>query len=239
MTLLELRKQKETMGYSDELIAVLSGIPLETVKTVFQNTEKHMIQEDKTPYNMKQQGEYTLEDYYRISEEIRVELIDGVIYDMSSAPALIHQAIVSDILYALKTYIDKKQGKCRVFTSPVDVQLDCDDKTMLQPDVIVVCDRDKFKKQCIYGAPDLVVEVLSPHTKKKDMTIKLEKYRKAGIKEYWMIDPMQHKILIHCFEKSEMPIVCGFDSKISVGLFGGECMVDFEKIYKDIAFLNE
>ena len=239
MTLLELQKLKETMGYSDELISVLTGIPLETVKSIFQQKESLMICEDKTPYNMKQQGEYTVEDYYRISEEIRIELIDGVIYDMSSAPTLIHQTIVSDIFFILRSYIDKNKGKCRVFVSPVDVQLDCDDKTMLQPDVLVVCNRDKLKRQCVYGTPDFVVEVLSPNTKKKDMTIKLEKYRKAGVKEYWMIDPMQHKILIHNFETGDVPMVCGFDSQIPVGIYGEECMVNFDKIYKDIAFLDE
>ena len=80
------------------------------------------------------------------------------------------------------------------FCLPVDVQLDCDNRTMLQPDVFVTCNKDKLKKRNVYGAPDFVVEILSPSTRRKDMTIKKEKYKKAGVREYWMVDIDNEKI---------------------------------------------
>ena len=73
--------------------------------------------------------------------------------------------------------------------APMDVQLDCDEKTMVEPDVLIVCDRDKIVNRCVYGAPDFIIEILSNSTKKKDSVIKLNKYLNAGVREYWMIDP--------------------------------------------------
>ena len=137
---------------------------------------------------MKRQGEYTLEDYYALPEEQRVELIDGVIYDMS-APTSVHQLLGTEILLVLKDYIRKEHSLCVPVASPIDVQLDCDDKTMVQPDVIVVCDREKIQNRCIYGAPDFVVEVLSKSTRKKDLVLKLNKYMTAGVREYWLVNP--------------------------------------------------
>ena len=87
----------------------------------------------------KKQGEYTISDYYAIPEDVRAELIDGVIYDMS-APTIIHQKISLEISVRLHAFISQKKGACMVFSAPVDVQLDCDEKTMVQPDVGIVCD---------------------------------------------------------------------------------------------------
>mgnify|MGYP000438242551 FL=1 len=133
-----------------------------------------------------------MEDYYALPEEQRVELIDGVIYDMS-APTSVHQLLGTEILLVLKDYIRKQHGRCVLIASPIDVQLDCDDKTMVQPDVIVVCDREKIQNRCIFGAPDFVAEVLSESTRKKDLVLKLNKYMTAGVREYWLVDPDRKK----------------------------------------------
>ncbi|MCC8106096.1 MAG: Uma2 family endonuclease [Clostridiales bacterium] len=114
----------------------------------------------------KRQGEYTLEDYLALPDDQRVELIDGVFYDMAS-PNYIHQAFGDSLQAVFNDYIRKNHGSCRAFTS-VDVQLDCDDRTVVQPDVLIICDYSKLQKGHVYGAPDLVVEVLSPSTSKKD-----------------------------------------------------------------------
>ncbi len=195
-----------------------------------------MIKEEAAEYGIKQQGEYTLEDYYAIPDERRVELIDGVIYDMS-APSSIHQGLALEIATLLRNFIKKNKGNCKVYISPIDVQLDCDDRTMVQPDVIIICNRDKIIRHCIYGAPDLVVEVLSSSTGKKDSTIKLRKYKEAGVREYWMIDPDKKKVVVYDWSSSEIPKVYGFDAKVPVGIFGGECEIDFAEIYEEIAFL--
>ena len=202
----------------------------------YQNAD--MVKESATYYAGKKQGEYTLEDYYALPEEQRVELIDGVFYDMAS-PLSIHQLLVGEIYGKLKEYIKKKEGKCIPFVSPTDVQLDCDDKTMVQPDVFVVCDRDKITRKGIYGAPDFIVEVLSNATKKKDMYIKLMKYLNAGVKEYWMVDPEKKIVLVHDFQKDNDVKLYGFDTRIQVGIFDGDCQIDFGEIDEYVSFLYE
>lgn len=202
------------------------------------NNEVNMVEEEATAYGVKRQGEYTLEDYYAIPDERRVELIDGVVYDMAS-PTFAHQQIGFLIGLQLHNHISKKKGSCIPSVAPLDVQLDCDDKTMVQPDVIVLCDRDKAINRCIYGAPDFVVEILSPSTAKKDSLLKLRKYKTAGVREYWMVDPDKKKVVVYDWSKSEIPTVYGFDAKVPVGIFNEECEIDFEQIYQEIAFLYE
>lgn len=199
------------------------------------NDEVNMVKEEAT-YGVKRQGEYTLEDYYAIPDERRVELIDGVIYDMA-APTSVHQILSGKIFNKLDAHVSKKKGTCIPIISPIDVQLDCNDKTMVQPDVVVICDRSKVIMRCIYGAPDFVLEVLSPSTSKKDSTIKLRKYKAAGVQEYWMVDPDKKKVVVYDWSKSEIPTVYGFDVKVPVGIFRGECEVDFVEIYQQIEFL--
>ena len=141
-----------------------------------------MIREASAPYFVKKQGDYTLEDYYAIPDDIRVELIDGVIYDMS-APTSVHQLLTGFLFTQFMNHVMKEKGSCLPIVSPIDVQLDCDDRTMLQPDVVIVCDRKKVVHRCVYGAPDFVLEILSPSSRKKDSIIKLNKYMNAGVRE--------------------------------------------------------
>lgn len=255
MTIEEMKKRKRELGYTYEQISKMSNVPLGTVQKIFagvtesprydtiaalsqifQNDTVSCVQEAQSIYNVKRQGAYTLEDYYALPEEQRVELIDGVIYDMS-APTSVHQLLGTEILLVLKDYIRKQHGRCVPLASPIDVQLDCDDKTMVQPDVIVVCDREKIQNRCIFGAPDFVAEVLSESTRKKDLVLKLNKYMTAGVREYWLVDPDRKKVIVYDFEKEDYPMMYGFEARIPVGIFDGECEVDFQEIYayvKDI-----
>ncbi|EOS79309.1 hypothetical protein C817_02869 [Dorea sp. 5-2] len=256
MTVSEMRKRKKELGYTNEKVSELSGVPLGTVQKIFagvtdsprydtlQALEKifvkewSMLMESVAEYRVKRQGEYTLEDYYALPDERRVELIDGVLYDMS-APTPVHQLIGSEIRERLSAYIKGKGGRCIPLVSPIDVQLDRDDKTVLQPDVLVVCDRSKIIRRCIYGAPDFIVEILSPATRKKDLTVKLGKYIQAGVSEYWIVDPDKKKVAVYDFAHGELPAVYGFDSRVPVGIFCGECEIDFAEIYGYISFLYE
>ena len=201
-------------------------------------SENEIIRETQATYLAKKQGEFTLEDYYALPDDVRMELIDGYLYTMD-APSFAHQKIIMEIAYIIKSYIVKNRGKCEVVPSPLDVQLDCDDKTMLQPDVVIICDRNKIEKRCIFGAPEFVVEILSPSTSRKDMTIKLSKYLNAGVREYWIVDPDRKKIIVYNWEQEEILAVYGFDGKVPVGIFEGKCEVDFAKIYEEIAYLYE
>lgn len=181
---------------------------------------------DSAPfYGFKKQGEYTLEDYFALPDEQRVELIDGVIYDMA-APTLLHQRLGGEIYRQVANYIMEKKGPCVPFIAPVDVQLDCDNKTMVQPDVGILCDWDKHKNGRIFGAPDFLVEVISPGTKRKDMTLKLYKYQNAGVREYWLIDLYRRVILTYFFEAEDYPVIYGFNDCIPIRIYEGALEVD-------------
>lgn len=202
-------------------------------------SETAIVREDVAPYlASKRQGEYTLEDYLAIPDEYRTELIDGVIYDMAS-PRDIHQIVNGTIYVELYNHIKKKKGKCIVLHAPMDVQLDCDDRTVVQPDILIICDRKKFKNGRVFGDPDFVVEVLSPSTRKKDIQIKTRKYRNAGVREYWMVDIEKEQIIVYRFEKSDLAAIYTFQDKIPVGIFDDECEVDFAEVAEKIAFLKE
>lgn len=264
MTVQEMKERKKELGYSNAMVAELSGVPLGTVQKIFSGAtaspryetlraleavlkkksaysfsegDGSRVEESAAPYLTKKQGEYTLEDYYNLPEDQRFELIDGVIYDMT-APTTIHQSILGRVHAHLLYHIDAKGGQCIPMISPVDVQLDCDDKTMVEPDVIIVCDRNKIIRRCVYGAPDFVMEVLSKSTKKKDMFIKLNKYLNAGVREYWMVDPDKKTVMIYDFEHDDYRLA-SFSEKIPVAVLDGDCVIDFADLYNRISFLYE
>ncbi len=191
-----------------------------------------MVHEPAAAYHtggMKSQGGYTIEDYFSLPEEKRAELIDGVFYDMAST-SVIHQLIAGQIFVQLNVFLRKKKASCVPCIAPVDVQLDCDDRTMVQPDVLVVCDREKIRKSGIFGAPDFVAEILSKATRRKDMLVKLAKYAQAGVREYWLIDPDKQNVLVYDLKNMEFPSIYGFDAKIPVTIFGGECKINMRDI---------
>ena len=251
MTLSEMRERKRELGYSYEQIADMSGVPLSTVQKVFSGEVPSPRYEDflaietvledysttrasESVYSygeriVKKQGEYTVEDYYNWPEDERIELIDGVIYDMA-APTYRHQDVMLEIAYSLKKYVKERNGKCAVQVAPLDVQLDCDNKTMIQPDVMVICNKDIVTKKNIYGAPDLVVEVLSKSTRKKDMGIKLAKYIGANVREYWIVDLDKERVIVYDIEHDIQVTIYTFENKIPVGIWNGECVVDFAEI---------
>ena len=206
---------------------------------ILETIEIPKVNEELAPYlAYENQGEYTIDDYYNLPDDYQVELIDGIIYNMSS-PSTIHQIIISKLWKKFDNYIDSQSGNCIAMFSPMDVQLDCDDKTILQPDIFILCNRDKLKHNVVYGAPDLVVEVLSPSTQNKDIKIKTVKYRKARVKEYWMINPQTKQICVHIFIPNIETTLYSFEDKIPVGVWDGKCVVDFKEIYDYVKFLNE
>lgn len=257
MTLQEMKERVQQLGLTFQQVSEFTHIPLNSLEDIFQKVpysltfqyyqslEKFLrnenplcIREESVYHAEEQQGNYTLEDYYALPEECRVELIDGVFYDLN-APAPVHQIIAGNIYAGLLHYIEQKKGTCIPIMSPADVQLDKDDKTMLQPDLFIICDRDQILSTHLYGAPDFIVEVLSKSTRKKDMKIKLNKYRNAGVREYWMIDPKARQVLVYVFSREANPVIYGFDAKIPVNIFQDDCMIDFQEIYDYIRFLYQ
>ena len=183
-------------------------------------------------------GPYGLKDYLELPEDVRAELIDGHFYDMSS-PSMVHQQIALEVAARMREHIRRNKGKCKTFIAPADVQLDRDEKTILQPDVFVVCKRDQITKSRIVGAPDMVVEVLSPGSWSRDMIMKLQKYREAGVREYWVILPDQKVIYVYLFEKAVDPEFYTFEDRVPVGIWDGKCEIDFCEIFDEINFMYD
>lgn len=177
----------------------------------------------------KRQGEYTLADYYALPEDTRAELIDGELFFME-APGLEHQLWVSELSYLFGTFIREKKGKCLVLFAPLDVQLDCDDRTMVQPDILISCRREQRNKRGIYGAPDMAVEITSPSTRKRDFTKKMQKYLEAGVREYWIVDLQKRLVITYFFEDDIIPHVHTFQESIPVSIYGGELAIDFSEL---------
>ena len=172
---------------------------------------------------------YTVEDYFALSEERRVELIDGVFYDMAS-PSFIHQQILVELLFRIKSHLRESKSKCIVVSSPLDVQLFKDDENMVQPDLLITCDKSKYEGRDIFwGAPEFVIEIASPSDPKRDYLLKLDKYRRAKVLEYWIVDPMKKTVLVYDFA-SDIPLsIYCFTDKVRSILFP-DLEIDFTEM---------
>ena len=156
----------------------------------------------------------------------RWELINGFAYDMSPAPTRKHQGISRNISRQLSNYLEEKE--CSVYAAPFDVRLpdgfqnDDEIKTIIQPDISVFCDEDKLDDKGAVGAPDLVIEILSPSTAAKDLREKFFLYEKVGVKEYWIIDPANETLTVFNLDlngKYPRGKVYAGEDKVKVGIF--------------------
>lgn len=248
MTIEEMKQKKQERGYSYAQMSELSGIPLGTIQKIFSGEtmsprydtlqalerlfreEPAVCEESAYCVNTQHtQGSYTIEDYRALPDERRGELIDGYFYDMA-APTHLHQRIGGEIHRQIANFIMDREGNCEPLIAPVDIQLDCDERTMVQPDVAILCHKDKVRKWGIYGAPDFILEVISPSTKRKDYTKKLSKYIEAGVREYWILDPYQRTLLVYFFESEIYPVIYGLDKSVPVGIYQGELVIEFKNI---------
>ena len=177
---------------------------------------------------------YTYADYATWGEGVRCELIDGVVYDMSPAPWWGHQDVSGHLFGQLFIFLDGKP--CKVFHAPFDVRLSADegDDTVLQPDVVVICDRSIIKGTGCTGAPDMVIEVLSPSTASKDLIFKRIKYQHAGVREIWFVDPGSRIVQTHLLEDGKYsPIDYINAEKVQVRVLEG-CVIDMARVFADI-----
>ena len=152
---------------------------------------------------LKQEEIYTIEDIYALPDGERAELIDGQIYYMAP-PNTKHQRLVSELHYQIKDYIRQNNGECEVFPAPFAVFLNEDDKNYVEPDISVICDKNKITDKGCNGAPDWVIEIVSPGSKSMDYFTKLFKYSSAGVREYWIVDPAKQRVTVYVFEKESV-----------------------------------
>ena len=163
---------------------------------------------------------YTSEDYWNLPEEERAELINGKFYDMAP-PSRIHQKLVSRLTALFNQYIADHHGSCEVYPAPFAVNLDADDKDWVEPDVSVICDPNKLTDRGCSGAPDLIFEIVSPASRKMDYGLKNTVYSDAGVREYWIVDPVKEKVVVYCYENDSDPYLYSFDVDIPVGIYPG------------------
>lgn len=157
---------------------------------------------------------YTVDDIYALPDGQRAELIDGRIY-MMAPPNTRHQTLVSEFTITIGSYIRSKGGNCKVFPAPFAVFLNQDDKNYVEPDISVICDKNKLNENGCNGAPDWIIEIISPSTSRMDYGVKLFKYRTAGVREYWIVNPMKKTVTVYDFENDEKTNQYDFDETIS------------------------
>lgn len=269
MTIKEMNERRKELGYSYEKLAELSGVPMGTVQKVLggitkspryetlnalekvlkpleDNTDWSMVtgvHAPMAPYGAVKR-KYSISEFYELTGEEKCELIDGVIYDMSAAKS-IHQMLCTQIANILFNYVKEKKGQCLVFATSPNIEIDGAEEdggnSVVLPDVVVLCDRDKLKRGNVVGAPDFVVEVLSPSTQKKDKTLKLQKYLNAGVREYWIVDPRKKNIVVYAYDgEDDYDIfLYTFENEVPVHIFHNECKMNFKEIYDYIAFMYE
>ena len=167
---------------------------------------------------------YTYADYLAWDDKERWELIDGIPYNMTPAPSPDHQRILLRLSRKIADYLDG--GTCEAFISPFDVRLFPHEKkiddNVVQPDLTVICDPSKTTEKGCEGVPDLIIEILSPSTAKKDRGKKRKLYERAGVKEYWIVDPFNQTVEVFTLSdqgKYREADLYGKEDEIKVGLF--------------------
>ena len=179
---------------------------------------------------------FTFGDYRTWPDYERRELIDGVAYAMSPAPGFRHQMVSSELVAQLVTHL--RNSSCSVLAAPFDVRLprghetDDDIDTVVQPDIVVVCNRNKLDDKGCKGAPDLVIEILSPSTSSKDLHEKFRLYERVGVKEYWIVHPLDRTVMVfrRAGESFGRPAMFAGEDRIEVSLLGG-LVVDLNLVF--------
>ena len=173
---------------------------------------------------------YTAADYLKWNDGQRYEILHGGVRAMSPAPNLWHQRASRNLSFAVGHFL-KPTSKCQIFYAPIDVYLS--DDTVVQPDIIVVCDPQKLEKKGCVGAPDLVVEILSPGTAKLDWNDKFKLYEAAGVREYWIVNPEEQ--FVHVFQRVDGKFLlngayCAEDS-VKIGIFE-DVAIDLKNVFE-------
>ena len=173
---------------------------------------------------------YTEEDYYNLPENVRAELIDGQIYYMA-APSRIHQRILGFLFNTIFNYLQAKDGPCEVYPAPFAVKLFSeDDKNVVEPDISVICNPNKLTDRGCTGAPDWIVEIVSPSNSSHDYIRKLNLYADAGVREYWIVNPKDQSVWVYFLEQDNFKATAyTFKDKIKVNIYD-DLLIDFKAL---------
>lgn len=170
---------------------------------------------------------HTIDDIYHLPDGERAELIDGELY-MMAAPGRVHQELVHFFDRTIGNYIQSKNGYCKIYPAPFAVFLNSDNLTYVEPDVSIICDKGKLTDEGCNGAPDWIIEIVSPSSKRMDYYIKLFKYRAAGVREYWIVDPTKKRVMVYNFEYDAVEEYA-FSDKVKAGIYD-DFEIDFSGI---------
>ena len=174
----------------------------------------------------------TLEQYEALPEDIRAEVFDGQIFYMAG-PSQDHQTISMELSTIINTYIKNKHGSCKVFHAPFDVKLSDTPLTIVQPDIMVVCDKNKLDGKRCNGAPDFIIEIVSDSNAADDYIRKLYYYKNYGVREYWIVDPRRKTVTVNYFEEDILNIPYTFDSIIKVYIYD-DLYINFSDIARQL-----
>jgi Uma2 family endonuclease len=179
---------------------------------------------------LRDEERYTFEDWLSWDEDIRVEILDGK-HIMMAPPSLRHQAISVELSRQLSTFLKGKP--CKVYTAPVGVHMEESSDTVFEPDIIVVCDGAKLDGKVCNGAPDLIVEILSPSTARHDRMIKYNFYQRAGVREYWIVDPDTNTVQVCVLDKDRYyTMVFGDDDVAPITVLPG-CEIILSDVFAE------
>ena len=167
---------------------------------------------------LAQEKLYTIEDIYALPDGERAELIGGRMYYMAP-PNFRHQKLVSELTQLIGRHIKTKGGGCEVIPAPFAVFLNADEKTYVEPDISVICDKNKLNERGCNGAPDLVIEIVSPSSRRMDYSTKNTLYTNAGVREYWIVDPLKERTTVYRYEEDAAPMIYPFNQDIPSAIF--------------------
>ena len=173
---------------------------------------------------------YTEDDYYNLSEDIRAELIEGNLIYNQAAPSRVHQTILGELYTIINNHIKSKGGSCRVYPAPFAVKLRENGSTIVEPDISVICDKNKLTDSGCTGAPDWIIEIVSPSNSSHDYILKLNLYADTGVREYWIVDSYKERIFVYHLEKEHFEVeTYTFHDSIPVGIFAN-LQIDFDSL---------
>ena len=171
---------------------------------------------------------YTTDDIYALPDGERAELIDGQIY-MMGTPSRIHQKLVGQLSRIIGNYIESNHGSCEIYPAPFAVFIKKDDKNYVEPDISVICDKNKLSDRGCEGAPDFIIEIVSPSSRRMDCYKKCALYAESGVREYWIVDPEKQRTMIYRYEDDAAPMIVPFEQDLAVGIYNN-FMINVSKL---------